>query len=318
MSGLATNGLPVVLVASASSNTADTVARELSASGKVNVRAMYRNPDGDNAKALSKLPNVTVIKGDFADNASIKAALSGASRALLVSGGFDFSQFDYETSFIQAAVDANLQAVVRVGTASMLTDPASPQAYGRAHFGIETFAKRHNYPVISLNPNWFFDNVIANAEEAKATGKISMPAAGNGKKGAFVDPRDVGRAGAHILLSSDEKLKDYIEARQIEVHGPGLLNFDDNMEALSKAVGYEIKVNEVPLEGWVATMIGYGIPKEFARSFGLTFKVCGGVLEPVAAGVEETSKVLLEDGWKPKYDVKAWADSPKVQAAFKK
>lgn len=317
MSGII-SALPTILVASASSNTADTVVQELSASGKVNVRALFRNPDGDNAKALGKLPNVTVIKGDFSDNASIKTALEGASRALLVSGGFDFSQFDYETSFIQAAVDAKLQAIVRVGTAACLTVADSPQAYGRSHFGIETFAKRHNYPVISLNPNWFLDNILSNAGEAKATGKISMPVAGNGNKAAFVDPRDVGRAGAHILLSSDEKLQEFIKARKVEVHGPELLNFDDNMEVLSKAIGYEVKVNEVPLEGWITTMIGYGIPKEFARSFGLTFRMCGGVMEPPLPASQETSKVLLKDGWKAKYDCAAWANSPKVQGAFKK
>lgn len=284
----------------------------------MNVRALFRNPDGVNAKELAKLPNVTVIKGDFSDKESIKTALEGTSRALLVSFALDFSQFEYETSFIQAAVDAKLQAVVRVGTAACLTAADSPQAYGRAHFGIETFAKRHNYPVISLNPNWFLDNILGNAEEAKATGKISMPCAGNGNKTAFVDPRDVGRAGAHILLSSDEKLQDFINAKNVEVHGPDLINFDDNFVVLSKAIGYAVKVNEEPLEGSIAKMISFGVPKEFARGFALTYRVCGGVMEPVVPAVQKTSKVLLDDGWKCKYDCEAWANSPKVQGAFKK
>ena len=46
---------------------------------------MVRNPGSDAAKALTALPNVTVVKGDFEDAGSLKAALLGVQRAFLVS-----------------------------------------------------------------------------------------------------------------------------------------------------------------------------------------------------------------------------------------
>lgn len=51
--------------------------------------------------------------------------------------------------------------------------------------------------------NRYRSTPLGNAGEAKATGQITWPTAGEGLS-AFIDPRDVGAAAAHILLQVGE------------------------------------------------------------------------------------------------------------------
>jgi hypothetical protein len=148
--------------------------------------------------------------------------------------------------------------VVRVGTCTFLTSAFSKTAYGRAHHGIEAFAAHHKYPVVSLRPNWFMDNLLAAAGEIKSAGQITYPTAGTGQPTNMIDPRDLASAAAHILKLPGDLLATFVAAQIIEVHGKESLNLADNVEALSKAVGYPIKINVVSFEDWVDTMVSRG------------------------------------------------------------
>ncbi len=68
-------GSEVILVTGATGQQGGAVARELLARGH-KVRAMTRNPDGPNAKALADL-GATVVRGDLDDEASLDGALQG-------------------------------------------------------------------------------------------------------------------------------------------------------------------------------------------------------------------------------------------------
>jgi uncharacterized protein YbjT (DUF2867 family) len=311
-----------ILVASATATTGSQVVHALSRAGS-QVRAMVRKLDDIRAKALAALPGVEVVVGDFDDAASIAAALAGTKRALLVSGAFSYEQFERETLFIEAAAAAGLEAVVRIGTASPLVKPGTKGAYGRCHHGIDAFIAAMNYKVITLNPNWYLSNWMSSAGEAKATGKISLPVSGTGSKSRFIDPRDVGGAAAAILTLSSSALLPFIEKRNIEVHGPTLVNLSEKAAALSLAVGYKIEINQVPVEAWVATLHSYGLPRVWATSFAETVLQVDGVTpkgypSPTKGNTMEsldTSPELLAI-WKPEYTIHDWANSNEVKAAF--
>lgn len=68
-------GSQVILVTGATGQQGGAVARELLARGH-KVRAMTRNPDGPNAKAMADL-GATVVRGDLDDEASLDGALKG-------------------------------------------------------------------------------------------------------------------------------------------------------------------------------------------------------------------------------------------------
>ena len=292
----------------------------LSAAG-ARVRALVRKLDDPRAAPLKALPGVELFQGDFDDAASIAAALVGVQRAMLVSGAFAFEQFDRETGFIELAAAAGVEVTVRIGTFSALIKPGTKGAYGRAHHGISTFIKDMGYPVVSLLPNWYLSNWMSNAGEAKASGTITMPVKGDGpRKSAFIDTKDVAAAAAAILTLPSAELAPFIAKRDIEVHGPTPCNFADVAAALSRATGREIKINAVPRDAWVNTLVGYGLKRVFATSFLETIEQADGVLPkgyPADTidkiGELRTSPELLRI-WAPKVTLDAWAES--VKAAF--
>lgn len=108
--------------------------------------------------------------------------------------------------------------------------------------------------MVTLRPNWFFDNLLFGAQEIKAAGQITYPVSGKGPGSAFIDPRDVASAAATILMLPDEQLAKFVAAKSVEVHGPAIMNHAGNVKILSEAVGYPIKINPVPLGPWVAAM----------------------------------------------------------------
>merc|ERR1711871_1759430 len=123
--------------------------------------------------------------------------------------------------------------------------------------------------------------------------------------GNFIDTRDVGAAAAAILTSNSETFKKFIAAGKIEIHGPESTSFQEQIAKLSKAVGYDIKINTVPGSAWVGALMGFGMSKLFANSFLDTVEICDSKRTPYQPMVQKTSELLLSI-YKPKYTVDDW------------
>ena len=224
-------GVPrVILVAAATANTGSSVVRALAACGGVAVRAMVRKLDDERVQELATLPGVTLVQGDFDDAASVAVALRGVDRALLVSAAFAYEQFEREASFIVEAASAGI-SVVRIATATALTMPGTRSHYGRTHHGIEAFAVARGYPVVNIRPDFYLTNAFFAAEEISGFGQITYPSkgdrAGAGKQTHMVDPRDVASAAATILMLPTDQFAVFLAARNIEVHGPAAVSFEE-------------------------------------------------------------------------------------------
>ena len=98
---------PLILIASATATTAASAIETLSAAG-IAVRAFVRKEDDPRAQRFAKLAGVSLFAGDLGNPEHVAAALSGVSRAMLVSGAFSHDQFETETLFIEAAARAGL------------------------------------------------------------------------------------------------------------------------------------------------------------------------------------------------------------------
>ena len=264
-----------------------------------------------------------LFAGDLSVHADVAKALAGVSRAMLVTGAFSHDQFEIEAHFIEAAARAGLEITVRVSTNSGLIKPGTKGAYGRAHHGLRAFIDASKYRVVDLDPDWFLTNFDGSAGEAKATGKLSLPVAGDGPKITVIDPRDVGKAAAAILLQPAAGLAPFLAKRLIEVHGASKANFQDIVAALSASAGYPIAISKVPRDAWAGALQGYGVPRVFAVSFLETVEQADGVIplgyEAYGAPqwVSETSPELLAIGWKPA-SLEQWANSPATKAVWTK
>jgi uncharacterized protein YbjT (DUF2867 family) len=287
-------------------------------------RPHRRRKAGDpRAAKLAALPGVEVFVGDLMVHADVAAALAGVSRALLVSGAFSHDQFEVEAHFIEAAARANLEVTVRVSTGSALIRPGTKGAYGRTHHGLAAFIDASKYRVVDLCPDWFLSNFSGNAGEAKATGKISLPVAGDGPAVTMIDPRDVGTAAAAILLQPAAGLAPFLAKRVIEVHGASKTNLQGVAAALAAAAGYPIAINKVPRDAWAAALQGFGVPRVFAFSFLETVEQVDGVVplgyEACAKPTwcDATSPELLAIGWRPN-TLEQWANAPETKAVWAK
>ena len=99
-----------ILVTGATGTVGVPLVRELRERG-VPVRALVRDP----ARAARVVGDqVDLAVGDFADPASIRAALDGVERVFLCSPNSP-DQVEHETTVIDAAVDAGIRLVVKIG-----------------------------------------------------------------------------------------------------------------------------------------------------------------------------------------------------------
>jgi len=105
------------------------------------------------------------------------------------------------------------------------------------HYKLEQLILSKNLEYVFLRPAYFMQNLIGNLlPEIKTKNKIFIPA---GKlKMNWVDARDIGLVGAHILNRFDDFKNNYYE-----ITGSEFLGFDEVAQSLSnhlgKTIGYE-------------------------------------------------------------------------------
>src|SRR6266540_804264 len=75
------------------------------------------------------------------------------------------------------------------------------------HGELEDTLKASGVPWTILQSNWYMTNLLPNAGQIAATGKIFMPA-GDARIG-MVDPVDTGRVGAAVVASDGHEGKTY-------------------------------------------------------------------------------------------------------------
>ena len=235
----------MIVVTGATGNVGSSVVRSLLEHGE-KVRAFVRDP----AKAQRMLGGEAELSiGDFDDARSVAEALDGAERVFLSSGeGPD--KVRWEKAVIDAAAKAGVGLVVKAST--MGADAASFSSLAW-HGELEEALKSSGVPWTILQSNWYMTNLLPNAGQIVATGKIFMPA-GDARIG-MVDPADTGRVGAAVLAGDGHEGKTYT------VTGPERVGFAQVAEALSAVTGRTIEYVDVPPEAAMAAMAGAGLPE---------------------------------------------------------
>jgi uncharacterized protein YbjT (DUF2867 family) len=131
------------------------------------------------------------------------------------------------------------------------------------------------------------DNWALHAEEAKATGQISLPY-GKRPKHGFIHTDDIGGYAAALLTIPSDQISRHI-GRHYDICGPQWVTWEYVINALSKEAGYDIKMNDITWEQLDDALRGAGFPDILATSFALTFAVMEEVQEPKRPKVTETA-----------------------------
>jgi uncharacterized protein YbjT (DUF2867 family) len=232
----------VILVTGATGNVGKPLVGLLSDTG-VPFRAFVRDPERGRA-ALG--PTVALAEGDFAEPATLDAALEGVERVFLLSGNSEL-----ETDAVEASVRAGVGRVVKQSALGVGLDPPP------FHRRIEETLEGSGLGFTHLRPTAFMQTLAAYLPALIGNdGTFRLPAGGG--RVAWVDTRDISAVAFRALTEDGHEGKAY------PITGPETLSMAEVAEKLSAATGRPIRYENVPPDTARELMVQRGLPAAFA------------------------------------------------------
>jgi uncharacterized protein YbjT (DUF2867 family) len=278
-----------VLVTGATGNIGREVVAALGRRN-VPVRAFARDP----AAARARLGSVDIVRGDFGDVRSIRAALQGIDRVFLACAN-DPRQVEYETRVIDAAIDAGVM-VAKLSAAGARA--GSPLDFSDWHGRIERHLVDAGARAVILQPGFYMSNVFLLPRALRA-GRLVAPA--GQAPIVMIDPRDVGEAAAVVLTGSGHEGRSYV------LTGAQAITYEQAARELSAASGRPIALDDVADDVARHAMLDEGHPPWLVDNF---IRLFGYLRQGAAARATDTLASLT--GAAPR----AFADFARDRAAW--
>lgn len=234
----------MILVTGASGTAGKAVLTEVARSGAQH-RAMYRSKmDAARAPAGTE----TVI-ADFADEASLAAALRGVESVYLVCSPIR-ELVQLESNALNASVKAGVRRIV-------LNSALGAGDYGKSfpswHRQVEDKLNRTKMAHCILRPNSFMQNVLTYfAPSIREHG--AFYGAMSSARTSYVDVRDVAAVAARALQGGGHDGKVY------ELSGPEALTCAQIAEKISRHAGIATRYVDIPAEAQRKAMLEQGMP----------------------------------------------------------
>lgn len=228
-----------ILVLAATGGQGRAVTEALLARGAA-VRAMVRDPQRESARRLADR-GAAVVSGSLSDGASLAAAMDGVAGVFAMTTPFE-AGVDAEVAQGRAILAAAGQT--RVPHLVFSSVAGADQRSGVPHFDskarIEAELTAGDLPHTILGPTYFFDNALGGAERIHG-GALDLPLPSD-RPLQQLARADLGAFAAEVLLDPAP----YTGLR-LELAGdaPTPAQMAD---ALSEAVGREVRHERVPLE----------------------------------------------------------------------
>ena len=201
----------MILLIGATGRVGSAAARALLASNTP-FRALVRRPDN----AGFDCDTVEVARGDLSDVASIKRALHGITRALMVMGNHP-DQAELERQFATLAANAGVSHLVKVS--SMEAGPGATATLPKNHHGTEQHIESLGIDWTFLRPNYYMQNMLMYSGSIARTNSFALPL--GDAKTAMIDARDVGEVAAKVLTTEGHAGQTY------RLTGPELIDFHE-------------------------------------------------------------------------------------------
>ena len=220
----------MILLTGITGNNGGATANALIDKG-VKFRALVRDLD----KAADwATKGVELIKGDLEDASSVKAALAGVDRAVLILPNSEDQQ-RLELSFIETAKQAGLPWIIKVSSPEAVRGTTS--AIPLAHIAAEDAVMASGMNWTFVRPSFFMQNLLGLPAQAKETGKVSMPM-GDGTV-ALTDCADAGVFLTHVL-TDENSAQHYGQCYDITGPDP-VLTFNDVTRIIGEVIGQDVK-----------------------------------------------------------------------------
>jgi uncharacterized protein YbjT (DUF2867 family) len=229
----------MILLTGATGKTGGATARALAGKG-LPLRAIVRN--AEKAKPLAEA-GIELVVGDVGDDAVLDKALAGVTKAFVLLPNGEH-QLALERKFVDRAKAAGVRHLVKMS--SMEAVPGTTIPIPAVHVASEAYIRASGLAWTMIRPNFFMQNLLANARTIREMGKFFLPC-GNGKT-AMSDVRDVGAVVATVLAGTGHENQSY------ELTGPQALTFTEVAQIFSDVLGRPIVYVDQPLAGYRAML----------------------------------------------------------------
>jgi uncharacterized protein YbjT (DUF2867 family) len=238
----------MIAVVGATGNTGRAVVKELKQLGH-DPLCVVRNP----AKAKEVLgSDAKTAVAELTDRPALERAFTGVTSVFVVTG-HNPNMVEQQNNVLDAALEADVQYLVRVSGSRFLIVPDSPSVIGRGHYAIEERLRGSGMKWVMLRPGLFMQNTFAQAASIKNDSKIVLPFAADLPL-AFIDVRDTGAVGARVLLDPVPHL-----GKIYEFTG-AVSNFAEFADVFSQVLGRKISYVAVTPEQAEQGMKARGMP----------------------------------------------------------
>lgn len=263
----------MILITGGTGTVGSQVVRQLAAGG-TSTRVLARDPK----KAL-RLSNVEVMTGDLSDSKALDAGFKGADAVFVLTNSTPASTA-LQIKVMDAAKRNGCRRIVRLSVLG--ADAKSPVMLSQWHAQADAYLKASGLKWTILQPGSFMQNLLGSAATIIKDGAF-YGAAGEGKS-ASIDARDIAAAAVKVLTSSGHEGKTYT------LTGKEALSYPEIATRLSAKLGKPVKYVNLPVEQFVAGLIGAGVPDWLAKDFGTmhAFQSTGGM-----AGSDPTLGTLI-------------------------
>jgi uncharacterized protein YbjT (DUF2867 family) len=238
----------MIAVVGATGNTGRAAVKELRALGESPV-CIVRNAE----KAREILgPDANFAVAEVHDRPALEKALQGVKRVFIVTG-HNPNSGDQQINILEAAKAAGAEYIVKVSGGKAMATADSDTPVGRGHHLVENAMKASGLKWVILRPGLFMQNTLGQAALIKNESKMALPFAADLPL-AFIDTRDAGAVGAHVMRDAAKYAGQTIEytGRQS--------NYSDFAKVFSEVLGRTITYIAAPYEAAEKAMKTRGLP----------------------------------------------------------
>ena len=267
-----------IAVIGATGNTGRAAVKELRGLGQ-NPVCVVRNA-GKAREVLGGDAKTAVA--ELTDRPAMEKALAGVQSVFVVTGHSP-SMVEQQNNVLDAALNAGVRYLVRIGGARPLAKADSESPVGLGHAAIEARLKTSGIRWVILSPGApFMQNLLEQAASIRSDNRIVLPAARD-LPVALIDVRDTGAVGARILINPAPHA-----GRTYELTGI-LTTYGAFAEVLSQVLGRPIAYVSITPEQAEQGMKARNMPDWLVAHLVATGKIA-------AAGAFSTEKTkLIED-----------------------
>ena len=211
---------------------------------------------GRNAAKLEELAGLGVQTRtlDYSDPVSVREAMAGIDKVLLVSGNEPGPQrVPQHLNVIEAAKDAGVELLAYTSIANADT---STMALAADHQATEQALRDSGVPFTMLRNSWYLENYTDQLGGYLQHGSV-FGSAGGGRVSAATRA-DLAEAAAAILLADGQ-------AGTVHELGGEAMSLEDLAREVSAATGQTVTYQDLPEADFARLLAGAGVPEPFAR-----------------------------------------------------